>query len=280
MKRIKSLMNKWRETVKISLTNPTNFNEIWSVSTSRIQFFSLLTLIILITTVCLSILIAKTTLKNYFIPGGSEVPREELVEQKLQIDKLTSKLNAQEKYIDNIRSIILGKTPSDTLKKIKNKVEVDPNSINSDLTEEEKKIAEKVKNDQRTNTTKRPLLTMHFITPIKGNVIQKFNPISSTAITIESSENRTILSCLSGTIIYSGFSQKDGNILIIEHPNNFISVYKHTKSRLKKTGDKVRTGDPIAITGIKNTSSKQASITFELWLNQKPVNPQEYIDFN
>lgn len=279
MKRLKTLFNKWRETVKISVTNPSNFNELWSLSTSRVQFFSLLTIIVLIVSILISILIATTTLKNYFVSSNGDVPREQLVQQKLQIDKLTSKLDAQEKYIDNIRSIILGKTPSDTVKKIKNKVEVDPNSVNSDLTKEEQKIAEKVKNDQRTNTSKRPALTMHFIAPLRGKVIQKFDPISSRGIVIESSKNRTILSCLSGTVIYSGFSQKDGNLIIIEHPNNFISVYKHSKSRLKNTGDKVRTGDPIAINGVETENSQQTTITFELWLNQQSVNPQEYIDF-
>jgi murein DD-endopeptidase MepM/ murein hydrolase activator NlpD len=88
-----------------------------------------------------------------------------------------------------------------------------------------------------------------------------------------------MLSCLSGTVIYSGFTQKDGNVILIEHPNNFISVYKNSQSRLKKSGDKVRTGDPIAITENSNDIKKAVVIHFELWLNQKPVDPLEYIDF-
>jgi len=92
-------------------------------------------------------------------------------------------------------------------------------------------------------------------------------------------KNKTVLACLSGTVIYSGFSQKDGHILILEHPNNFISVYKHNQSRLKISGDKVRTGDPIAIVGNSGENSTGPHLHFELWLNQKALNPLDYMKF-
>ena len=87
-------------------------------------------------------------------------------------------------------------------------------------------------------------------------------------------------SCLSGTVIYSGYTRKDGYILIIDHGNDYTSIYKHNRKALKKIGDKVQLGDPIAIVGSTGQNSDGPHLHFELWYKQVPVNPEEYLQFN
>ena len=41
-----------------------------------------------------------------------------------------------------------------------------------------------------------------------------------------------------------------GNVIQIQHDNNLISWYKHNAELLKRVGDHVRAGEPIAIIGI------------------------------
>ena len=57
------------------------------------------------------------------------------------------------------------------------------------------------------------------------------------------------------------------------------SVYKNAKIILKKTGAKVQTGDPIAIVGNSGEKINKPHLHFELWYNQSPVNPLNYISF-
>lgn len=278
MKKIKDFFSNWRRSYKIAASNPENFNEYWSLNTSKIQVVSFIGLLVLVLSILIGFLMVKSPLGEMFGSDKSSIDRNEIVEQKLKIDSLARKLDAQEKYIDNIKMIILGEVPKDTVVKLKNKELLDPNKVKTDASPAEKVIADKVKNDQRTISRKEASIAVHFISPVTGVISQKFDS-KHLGVDIVTPKNKTVLACLSGTVVYSGFSQKDGHILILEHPNNFISVYKHNQSRLKISGDKVRTGDPIAIVGNSGENSTGPHLHFELWLNQKAVNPLDYMKF-
>ncbi len=280
MKKWRSIIKNWSKTIKVSVSNPDNFDEIWGVSTSKIQLISLFFIVFMLLSVGIGFLVVKSPFGDYLHGDKEDIKRNELVEQKLKIDQLTKKLDAQEKYIDNIRMIVLGETPKDSIPKMINEVHVDPNKIDGSVSPEEQVIAEKVKDDLRTSVKKKPLLNLHFIAPVRGLISQSFDSKKHYGIDIVTTANKSVLACLSGTVIYSGFSQKDGHILIIEHTNEFISVYKHNQARLKKTGDRVRTGDPIAIVGNTGENTNGPHLHFELWLSQKPINPEDYMKFN
>jgi len=49
---------------------------------------------------------------------------------------------------------------------------------------------------------------------------------------------------------------------------------------LKKEGDHVQAGDPIAIAGSSGELSTGPHLHFELWFNGTPIDPEEYIIFN
>ena len=87
------------------------------------------------------------------------------------------------------------------------------------------------------------------------------------------------MACLAGTVVYSGYTQKDGFILIVDHANGYLSVYKHNKTVLKKTGNRVQMNDPIAIAGNSGENSTGPHLHFELWYNQSAVNPEDYMRF-
>lgn len=277
MKKLRNLFKNWRRPIKLSISNPANFDEIWSVSTSKVQLVSLFLLIFVLISVGVGFFILKSPFGDYLQSDKEALKRNQLVEQKLSIDRLTKKLDAQEKYIDNIKMIILGEKPKDSISTMKNEVRVDPNKIDGTVSPEERVIADKVKDDLRTTVKKKSVMNVHFIAPVKGKISQVFDAKNHQGTDVVTPENKSVLACLSGTVIYSGFSQKDGHILIVEHANDFISVYKHNQARLKKTGDRVRTGDPIAIVGNSGENSNGPHLHFELWLNQKPVNPEDYI---
>ncbi|HQH40699.1 MAG TPA: M23 family metallopeptidase, partial [Bacteroidales bacterium] len=68
-------------------------------------------------------------------------------------------------------------------------------------------------------------------------------------------------------------------LLVIQHPNNLVSVYKHNAELLKQTGNMVKAGEVIAIVGNSGEYTSGPHLHFELWHNGIPVNPEEYILF-
>ena len=58
-----------------------------------------------------------------------------------------------------------------------------------------------------------------------------------------------------------------------------VSMYKHCSVVLKKVGNFVRSGEPIAIVGDTGELSSGPHLHFELWFKGNAVNPIDYINF-
>ena len=70
-----------------------------------------------------------------------------------------------------------------------------------------------------------------------------------------------------------------GYVMIIEHSQELISVYKHNASLTKAQGDLVKAGEVIAMAGNSGQFSTGPHLHFELWSKGYPVNPTNFIDF-
>ncbi|HRG64511.1 MAG TPA: M23 family metallopeptidase [Saprospiraceae bacterium] len=57
-------------------------------------------------------------------------------------------------------------------------------------------------------------------------------------------------------------------------------MYKHNSAILVKPGQKVQTGQAVAIIGNSGEMSSGPHLHFELWYDGQPVNPKNYISFN
>ena len=62
-----------------------------------------------------------------------------------------------------------------------------------------------------------------------------------------------------------------GNMLVITHANNYLSVYAHNKTNLVKKGQTVSKGQKIAEMG--NSDSETVKLHFEIRQSSKPVDP-------
>jgi murein DD-endopeptidase MepM/ murein hydrolase activator NlpD len=119
-----------------------------------------------------------------------------------------------------------------------------------------------------------------FDAPVKGIISDKFSPDRHPAVDIVCEKGATIKACLDGVIVYSGYTKEDGYFTILDHGNNYISIYKHNKVNLKQIGQRVQLGDPIAIAGNTGENSTGPHLHFELWFEQKPIDPQTLMSFN
>ena len=277
MKRLKAIYARLRRTVKYSASDPENFEERWSFQSNSIRLISLIFIVFILVGWLAVYLFSSGPLSGFL--GHERVNRSKLEDQSVQIEQLTKKVQAQEDYIDNIRKIFTDQIPiesvSDTIVDIPN---MDPSNLKSDETSIEKKLSKEVSNDMSTPINRDAALR-YFGSPVKGVVSQKFSSKNHPGIDVVTSPGYTVKSCLGGTVLYAGYSRKDGYVLIIGHPGNYTSVYKHNKRLIKKAGDRVQLGDPIAIVGNSGENSDGPHLHFELWYNQEPVDPSKYMSF-
>jgi murein DD-endopeptidase MepM/ murein hydrolase activator NlpD len=119
-----------------------------------------------------------------------------------------------------------------------------------------------------------------YFTPLKGIVINGFDAAKQHyGVDVAGKKDDIIKSVLDGTVIFSNWTLETGYIIGIQHQHNLISVYKHNSALLKKLGDYVKAGDPIAFIGNSGELSSGPHMHFELWYNGNPVNPKDYIPF-
>jgi len=133
------------------------------------------------------------------------------------------------------------------------------------------------KQDESTPTT---LKEMQFTSPVIGETSAAFNRNSQHyGIDIIAPKGTPIKSISNGVVIFSDWTMKTGNTIVIKHTNDLLSVYKHNEKLLRHSGDIVKSGEAIAIIGNTGELTSGPHLHFELWYRQKPLNPKKFIRF-
>lgn len=279
MNRIQNIFEYLKEELKFSATNPLSFEEKWSVQTTRLRMLSLILLVLLVFGILFTYFVLKGPFSFYFTKNDTPIERQQLENQKMEIQKLEEKIAQQEKFVANLQAVILGKVVPEASEKKENTNPIDYKSLNSKSSTNEQELAQKVKNQMRTKETKSELsgATIAFGSPLEGTISQVYNRRTHPAIDIVAKKGSFVKSTASGMVVYAGYSQKDGHFIIIDHGNETLSIYKHNKVNLKEQGQRVQMGDPIAIVGNTGENSSGPHLHFEIWIQQKSVDPRSII---
>jgi murein DD-endopeptidase MepM/ murein hydrolase activator NlpD len=272
----------WREGVRYSTSNPANFDDNWSFISTRIRLVSFIIVFLLLYGIGFTWFVMFGPLQSVFSAENQNIEREELTAQMIVINELKAKITQQESFIVNLQNVMLGKLSPDLAVKVNDSLQaVDVKKFNTTSSADEESLAEKVKSDYKNpNASPSENSSLKIHTPIKGTLSEEFHPNRHPGVDIVAKKDASVLACMTGVVVYSGYSKEDGNFIILLHSNGYMSVYKHNKVNLKKTGQKVRTGDPIAIVGSSGENTSGPHLHFELWHEQKPINPTSFLSFN
>jgi murein DD-endopeptidase MepM/ murein hydrolase activator NlpD len=278
-----SFWTKVRFKYKLSFLNENTLEEVFSFRLSRLSVFGgLLGFAILLITMT-SIVIINTPIRNY-LPGylDSEV-RNTIVENALKVDSLEEVLTIQTNYLNNISAILQGNSPITAIPQIDSVAK----NTDADL-DKSKTTTEFIKNyeeEEKYNLNKITSSSglpdnLIFYKPVKGLVSNHFNLREKHyGIDIATNPTESVLATMKGTIVFTGFDANAGYVIQIQHPNGFVSIYKHNASLLKNQGAEVHAGEAIALAGNTGNLSSGTHLHFELWFKGNPVNPEEFIVF-
>ena len=113
--------------------------------------------------------------------------------------------------------------------------------------------------------------------PARGRIIQGFKSGGNDGINISVPEGTSVRAAENGTVAYAGSELKGyGNLVLIRHPNGFVTAYANNGELNVKRGEVVKRGQVIAKSGQSgNVSSPQ--LHFELRKGSTPVDPTSYL---
>ena len=117
--------------------------------------------------------------------------------------------------------------------------------------------------------------------PVRGRVIAGFgantNGTQNDGINLAVPAGTPVKAADDGVVAYAGNELKGyGNLVLIRHPNGFVSAYAHASELLVKRGDTIKRGQVIAHAGqTGNVNSPQ--LHFEIRKGSTPVDPTKYL---
>ena len=113
--------------------------------------------------------------------------------------------------------------------------------------------------------------------PARGRIIQGFKSGGNDGINIAVPEGTAVKAAESGVVAYAGSEVKGfGNLVLIRHPNGYVSSYANNGELDVKRGEQVKRGQTIAKSGQSgNVASPQ--LHFELRKGSTPVDPTQYL---
>jgi len=279
----KSFWKRIRFKYKLSFFNESTLEEVWSFRLSQLSVFIYLCIFAFILISLTSIIIIMTPIRNY-LPGYLDVEiRKEILQNSFRADTLEEQIAVQSRYLQNISDILNGNVKIDSLQ--------NPDSLSylsSDYNvprgERDSIFVSRFEKEEKYNLTalnpNPPQTELFFYRPVNGIISAAYDfEKKHYGIDLTSTPKDNVLAVLDGTVIYTGFDPKYGNVIALQHKNEFVSIYKHNDILMKDVGDKVVAGEPIAIVGNTGELSTGPHLHFELWLKGVPVNPEEYIAF-
>lgn len=281
---------KWRNKYRLVFMTDDTLEERFTFRLSRMNVFIATGTLVIILIFLTSILIAFTPLREY-IPGYTNVGlTKQLFKLKRKTDSIERQLVLKDQFISGIRDVISGNSlpgeqplKKDTMKQyrdIKLKRSPEDSLLRMEIESQTKYSLSRTENREGSGSRQSTIGGMLFFTPIKGVVTQEFNPSKKhLGIDIVAKQNEAVKAALDGTVIMSSWTFETGYVLIISHSQNIQSVYKHNSALLKKAGDYVRAGEPVAIVGQTGEFATGPHLHFELWNDGVPVNPKDYIKF-
>lgn len=279
----KAFWHNIRFKYKLSVVNENTLEEVVGIHVSKLNGLSVLLAFCAVIFFIASLIIVFTPLRNY-LPGymNSEV-RAQVVANALRADSLQAALDRQNRYVMNIRDILSGQVKVDTVQSIDSLTSLREEELMARSKEEEEFIRQ-YEARERYNLTAisetEDAAGFIFYRPVRGVMSTNFNPEGRHyGVDLAASPNETILSALEGTVIFAGYTPGWGYVILIQHPQNFISVYKHCNSLMKREGDKVKGGEGIALVGDAVDKGDKPHLHFELWHKGNPVNPEQYVVF-
>ena len=269
---------------KISSVDESSLNENLIGGFKGYQLFVYSVYLIFVLVVLIFLLTAFGPLQ-YLLPKSSYYKKSELIELILKVDSLEYDLAQKSQYMIIIDKILAGEIV-DSLVMLENDSSIVFQNLDFSPSKEDSTLRQLVESEDLYNipvsykASRSSLEDFVFFKPVDGIITSYFNLSENHfGVDVVTNTNSSVKATLDGVVIFADWSVAGGHTVLIQHPENIVSVYMHNSFITKSTNELVKAGEVIGIVGNSGELSSGPHLHFELWQNGSPINPVEYIDF-
>jgi len=150
--------------------------------------------------------------------------------------------------------------------------------------EERKRPGQRVDNVADASVSAKPFDTLkgRLRLPVRGELAGRYGTPREEAGTswkglfIRAATGDTVHAVGDGQVVYADWLRGFGNLLILDHGKGYMSLYAYNEALLRKVGERVRGGDPLAQVGASGGSA-DSGLYFELRRDGKPFDPMGWV---
>jgi len=235
-----------------------------------------------------------------YILGYDDKIQKKLIQDKAQMEKLFEQLRLER----NKKQILLAnyKDTTDLMKaqkndrsvilaEIQNKKSLTLEALKS-LKNAQKELDEIVSSLKRKENNKNRYYSDSFkrfkgklLFPVNGEIISSFGAYKNqefgvmnfrSGVDIRADKGEPIKAVCSGKVLFSDWFKGYGNMIIIDHGDNYYTVYAHADELFKQKGEAVELGEVVGTLG-DTGSIDGPSLYFEVRHHGKPMNPMKWL---
>jgi len=278
----KSFISKLLTKYRLVLLNDSTYEEKTSFKISRLNVFSALFALMFIVVLITSGILFFTPIREY-IPGYSSISLQKQANLlSYKTDSLRQIVFLNDQYINSLKKVLTGDLET---------IEYKPDSVvykdAMDIQIIEKSKEDSILRQLVDSEDKYNLANINkdkdfylLTSPISGAVSQNYSIADDhLAIDISVDIGTPVKAVSNGRVILSEWTTQTGYVLIIDHGNDLISVYKHNSKLLKSQGEIVKQGEIIALSGNSGVLTSGPHLHFELWSEGFSIDPNTLINF-
>jgi septal ring factor EnvC (AmiA/AmiB activator) len=117
--------------------------------------------------------------------------------------------------------------------------------------------------------------------PVRGDLMAKFGSKrgdgpSWKGLFIRAAEGSEVRAVAGGRVVFADWLRGFGNLIIIDHGSEYMTIYGNNQSVLKRAGDLVKAGDIIASTG-NSGGNEQSGLYFEMRHQGRAFDPLDWV---
>jgi septal ring factor EnvC (AmiA/AmiB activator) len=118
--------------------------------------------------------------------------------------------------------------------------------------------------------------------PVRGELAGRFgSPRNDGGLTwkglfVAAKSGESVRAVAGGRVVYADWLRGFGNLLIVDHGEDYMSLYGYNETLLKRVGDEIGGGDVVATVG-NSGGSGDSGLYFELRHQGKPFDPLTWV---
>ena len=118
--------------------------------------------------------------------------------------------------------------------------------------------------------------------PAKGELVASFGSKrndgpSWKGLFIKAGEGTDVKAAADGVVIFADWMRGFGNLLIIDHGSQYMTIYGNNQSLLKRPGDKIKMGEVVAAAG-NSGGNEHSGLYFEMRHQGRAIDPLVWIN--